>query len=62
MSPERVRRLRHHLIDFMLDLRKTEAEKAGASAVAPEPDGFVGVVARAACASQTATIMMTLPN
>ena len=49
VSPERIRRLRQHLIDIILDLRRAGAMKPMASAVAPEPDGFAGVVARAAC-------------
>jgi hypothetical protein len=48
VSPERIRRLRRHLIDIILDLRRAGAMKPMASA--PEPDGFAGVVARAACA------------
>ena len=50
VSPERIRRLRQHLIDVILDLRKAGAMRPTASAVAPEPVGFTGVVARAACA------------
>jgi hypothetical protein len=50
MSPQRIRRLRQHLIDVILDLRRAESKKAEASADVPEPDGFVRVVARAACA------------
>jgi hypothetical protein len=48
MSPQRIRHLRQHLIDVILDLRKAEAQ-ARTSDIAPEPDGFVRVVARAAC-------------
>jgi hypothetical protein len=50
VSPERIRRLKQHLIDVILGLRKGGAKGATASAVAPEPDGFAGIVARAACA------------
>jgi hypothetical protein len=48
ISPQRIRRLRQHLIDIFLDLRKAEAQ-AETFATAPEPDGFVMVVAHAAC-------------
>src|SRR6476619_3702765 len=50
VSPERIRRLRQHLIDLVLGLRRAEAAKPTATAVAPEPVGFTGVVTRAACA------------
>ncbi len=50
VSPERIRRLRKHLIDVLLGLRRGGAIKPAASAVAPQPDGFSGVVVRAACA------------
>jgi hypothetical protein len=49
-SPERIRRLRQHLIEIILDLRKAEAKNAASSALAPEPEGFVRLVANAACA------------
>jgi hypothetical protein len=49
VSPERIRRLRQHLLDIILDLRRAGAMKPMPSAVAPEPDDFAGVIARAAC-------------
>jgi len=48
ISPERIRHLRQHLIDVILDLRGPEAEPS--TAATSEPDGFVKLVTRAACA------------
>ena len=45
-SPERVRRLREHL----LRVSRTAMDAGTAPPVRPEPDGFAAVVARAACA------------
>jgi hypothetical protein len=49
VSPERIRRLRRHLLDVILELRKFGATEPLSSPVVPEPDGFTGVVARTAC-------------
>jgi hypothetical protein len=48
-SSERVRRLRKHLIACLRALRTMKNPERSASPVRPEPDGFVGIVARAAC-------------
>jgi hypothetical protein len=44
ISPERIRHLRQHLIDVILDLRGPEAEQS--TAATSEPDGFVKLVTR----------------
>src|SRR6516162_9549042 len=49
VSPERIRRLRQHLIEVILALRRA-AVRPAASTVMPEPNDFTGVVVRAACA------------
>ena len=49
VSPERVRRLREHLIKELYDLRKAKHPDRLASPVSPEPAGFAGRVARIAC-------------
>ena len=49
MPPERVQRLREHLIKELADLRKAKHLECFASPVRPAPNGFVARVAQAAC-------------
>jgi hypothetical protein len=49
VRPERVRRLREHLIKELRDLRKAAHMKRFASPAQPEPPGFAARVARTAC-------------
>jgi hypothetical protein len=49
-SSERVRRLRRHLVASLRAMRTMKDPRGSASPQRPEPDGFVGRVARAACA------------
>ena len=48
-SPERVRRLRKHLVVALRALRTMNNPEHSVSSLRPEPEGFVGRVARAAC-------------
>jgi hypothetical protein len=48
-SPERVRRLRKHLVASLRAMRTMKDPKGSASPLRPEPDDFTGQVARAAC-------------
>jgi hypothetical protein len=48
VSPERILRLRTHLIDVILGLRGS-APVPTATDIASQPNGFTGVVVRAAC-------------
>lgn len=48
-SPERVRRLRKHLVALLRAMRTMKDPERSASPLRPEPDGFVGHVARTAC-------------
>jgi hypothetical protein len=48
-SPERVRRLRRHLIASLRAMRTMKDPKGSVSPLRSEPDEFVGKVARAAC-------------
>jgi hypothetical protein len=48
-SPERVRRLRKHLVASLRAMRTMRNPERSASPLRPEPDGFVGHVARTAC-------------
>jgi hypothetical protein len=48
-SPERVRRIREHLVRSLRAMRTMKHPERGASPLRPEPDGFVGEVARTAC-------------
>jgi hypothetical protein len=48
-DPERVRRLRKHLVQSLRALRTMKRPVESASPMRPEPEGFVGKVARAAC-------------
>src|SRR5215467_15455487 len=48
-SNERVKRLRKHLVMALRALRTMKNPKHSVSPVRPEPDGFAGRVARAAC-------------
>jgi hypothetical protein len=50
MAPERVRRLRRHLIAVLRASRADRELQHAASPVRPEPEGFAARVARAACA------------
>ena len=50
MDPERVRRLRKHLVQSLRAMRTMKRPAEGTSPVRPELEGFVGEVARAACA------------
>ncbi|HME27230.1 MAG TPA: hypothetical protein VKI44_38895 [Acetobacteraceae bacterium] len=50
MEPERVWRLRKHLVQSLRAMRTMRRPVESASPLRPEPDGFVGEVARAACA------------
>jgi hypothetical protein len=49
-SPERVRRIREHLVHSLRDLRTMKHPERNASPLRPEPAGFAGTVARAGCA------------
>jgi hypothetical protein len=50
IGPERVARLKQHLLDGLRDLRIARRTDRPASSASPEPEGFHAVVARAACA------------
>jgi hypothetical protein len=50
MDPERIRRLRKHLVQSLRGMRTMKRPVESASPLRPEPEGFVGEVARAACA------------
>jgi hypothetical protein len=49
ITPERVRRLREHIIEVLRELRTAKHSERFASSVRPEPAGFAARVARAAC-------------
>ncbi len=49
MDPERVRRLRRHLVQSLRAMRTMKRPVELASPLRPEPAGFVGKVARVAC-------------
>ena len=49
LTPERVERLRRHLREALLDLRKARRLNRFAAPVSPKPAGFSATVARAAC-------------
>jgi hypothetical protein len=49
MEPERVRRLRKHLVQSLRAMRTMKRPVESASPLRPEPDGLAGKVARAAC-------------
>ena len=48
-DPERLRRLRKHLVQSLRAMRTMKRPVESASPLRPEPDGFIGTVARAAC-------------
>ena len=48
-EPERMRRLRKHLVQSLRAMRTMKKPVESASPLRPEPEGFVGKVARAAC-------------
>ena len=48
-EPERVWRLRKHLVQSLRAMRTMKRPVESASPLRPEPDGFIGKVARAAC-------------
>jgi hypothetical protein len=48
-SPERVRRIREHLVRSLRDLRTMKCPEQNASPLRPEPPGFAGEVARVSC-------------
>jgi len=48
--PERIRRIREHLVRSLRDLRTMKRPEHNASPLRPEPAGFAGTVARAGCA------------
>jgi hypothetical protein len=48
-DPERVRRLRKHLVQSLRAMRTMKRPVESASPLRPEPEGFIGTVARAAC-------------
>ncbi len=48
-SPERVRRLRKHLVASLRAMRTMKDPHGSASPLRPEPDGFICQVARKAC-------------
>ena len=50
LDPERVRRLRKHLVQSLRSMRTMKRPVESASPLRPEPEGFAGEVARAACA------------
>jgi hypothetical protein len=49
ISPERVRRLRKHVLVTLRALRMLKCPEHSASPLRPEPEGFAGRVARTAC-------------
>jgi hypothetical protein len=49
MDPERIRRLRKHLVQSLRAMRTMKRPVESASPLRPEPEGFAGDVARAAC-------------
>ena len=49
ISPERVRRLRKHLVATLRALRAMKDPERSVSPLRPEPEGFAGHVARTAC-------------
>ena len=49
VAPERVRRLREHLIKTLRDVRKARQIEPLTAPLRPPPSGFAGVVARSAC-------------
>lgn len=49
ISPERVRRLRTHLLVALRAVRRMKNREQSVSPLRPEPQGFAGRVARAAC-------------
>jgi hypothetical protein len=49
MEPERVWRLRKHLVQSLRAMRTMKRPVESASPLRPEPHGFIGKVARAAC-------------
>ena len=49
ISPERVRRLRKHLVVPLRTLRSMKNSEHSVSPLRPEPEGFAGRVARTAC-------------
>jgi hypothetical protein len=49
ISPERVRRLRKHLVATLRALRAMKDPEHSVSPLRPEPEGFAGQVARTAC-------------
>jgi hypothetical protein len=49
LDPERVRRLRKHLVQSLRSMRALKRPVESASPLRPEPDGFLRIVARAAC-------------
>ena len=49
ISPERVRRLRKHLVVVLRALRTMKNPEYSVSPLRPEPEGFAGRVARTAC-------------
>jgi len=49
ISPERVRRLRKHLVVTLRALRRMKRPEYSVSPLRPEPAGFAGRVARTAC-------------
>jgi hypothetical protein len=48
-SPDRVRRIREHLVRSLRDLRTMKRPEQNASPLRPEPPGFAGEVARVGC-------------
>jgi len=48
-QPERIRRIREHMVRSLRDLRTLKQPERNASPLRPEPLGFAGTVARAAC-------------
>jgi hypothetical protein len=49
MEPERIWRLRRHLVQSLRAMRTMKRPVESASPLRPEPDGFIGAAARAAC-------------
>jgi hypothetical protein len=49
-EPEHIRRLRKHLVQSLRSMRVMKRPIESASPLRPEPEGFLGTVARAACA------------
>ena len=50
VSPQRIQKLREHLVSILQDLRRARHLERFATPPRPEPEGFPAIVARSACA------------